>query len=156
MKKTTKLLIPLACLILAGCSKDETPVDTTYPVIDLAYQGASPQQCGTFTRGQKISFKARFSDNVALGSYSIDVHHNFDHHSHSTEVNDCALEPKKTAVKPYLLIRNFPIEGSPASYEAVTEFDIPADADPGDYHFLVRLTDREGWQTLKGISIKIK
>jgi hypothetical protein len=41
------------------------------------------------------------------------------------------------------------------SYEATTQITIPADVDPGDYHFMIRLTDKEGWQTLKGLSIKI-
>ncbi|RYD73590.1 MAG: DUF4625 domain-containing protein, partial [Sphingobacteriales bacterium] len=25
----------------------------------------------------------------------------------------------------------------------------------GDYHFLIRITDKAGWQTIKAISIKI-
>nr|WP_229206214.1 DUF4625 domain-containing protein [Dyadobacter fermentans] len=35
------------------------------------------------------------------------------------------------------------------------QIDVPADIDPGDYHFMIRLTDKEGWQTIRGISIKI-
>nr|WP_244939634.1 DUF4625 domain-containing protein [Arcticibacter tournemirensis] len=33
---------------------------------------------------------------------------------------------------------------------------MPADADPGDYHFMIKLTDKEGWQTIKGLSIKLQ
>ncbi|WP_291862275.1 DUF4625 domain-containing protein [Marinilabilia sp.] len=41
------------------------------------------------------------------------------------------------------------------SYEAEVDILVPEDADTGDYHFMVRLTDAAGWQTLKGIAIKI-
>ncbi|MCR5394483.1 MAG: DUF4625 domain-containing protein, partial [Bacteroidales bacterium] len=42
------------------------------------------------------------------------------------------------------------------SYEAHQFLQIPEDVDPGDYHFMLRLTDRAGWQQLKAVSIKIK
>ena len=32
---------------------------------------------------------------------------------------------------------------------------IPADAALGDYHFMIRLTDRAGWQQLHAVAIKI-
>ena len=34
--------------------------------------------------------------------------------------------------------------------------DIPTDIDPGDYHFMLRLTDRAGWQQLHSVAIKIR
>ena len=157
MKKVHILIIItfLTAGLLGACSKQES-VDIEYPVIDLTVSGAFPQQCSELTRGQRISFKARFSDNVALGSYSLDVHHNFDHHSHSTELLSCTMEADKAPVKPFLMIRNFTIPENLKEYEAIAELEIPADIDSGDYHFLIRLTDKEGWQTLKGLSIKIK
>lgn len=141
---------------ITACKKDETNIDTEYPVIDVTSSSAFPIQCSTLTRGQKFTFKAKFSDNVALGSYSLDIHNNFDHHSHSTEVSDCAMDAKKTPIKPFLFINTFQIPSGTNSYEAINEITIPADIDPGDYHFLIKVTDKEGWQTLKGISIKIK
>lgn len=30
------------------------------------------------------------------------------------------------------------------------------DTDPGDYHFMIRLTDRAGWQQLKAMAIKVE
>ena len=42
------------------------------------------------------------------------------------------------------------------SYEAKVDIPIPQDIAPGDYHFMIRLTDKAGWQELKAISIKIK
>lgn len=157
MKKTLKYLIPILFLgFVAGCKKDETAIDTEYPVIDITSANAFPIQCSTLTRGQKFTFRAKLSDNVALGSYSLDIHHNFDHHSHSTEVSNCNVDPVKTPVKPFLLINTFQIPAGQTVYEASNELTVPADIDPGDYHFLIKVTDKEGWQTLKGISIKIK
>ena len=148
----------LSCAaILAGCSKDEAnAVDDTYPVIDITAGNAFPKQCSVVERGKSFTFRATFSDNVALGSVSVDVHHNFDHHSHSTEVSACEMDAVKPAVKPFLLIQDFPLAAGLTSHVLEKEIVVPADVDPGDYHFLVRVTDKAGWQTIKGISIKIR
>ncbi|WP_113652895.1 DUF4625 domain-containing protein [Pedobacter namyangjuensis] len=148
--------VALVVIAFSACKKDEDAIDTTYPEIDLTIANASPVQCATLVRGEKFTFRAKFTDNVALGSYSLDVHHNFDQHNHTTEVNACAQDAKKTAVKPFLYIKDFSIPTDSKEYVATAEIDIPSDVDAGDYHFLIRLTDKEGWQTIKGVSIKIK
>lgn len=156
MKRTNLLVAVFICLIaLASCSSDNNEIDTEYPVIDVSAANAFPIQCSEITRGQKITFRAKFTDNTALGSYSLDIHHNFDHHTHSTEVNNCVADPVKKPVNPLLYINSVTIANDQKSYEAVQEITIPADIDPGDYHFMIRLTDKEGWQTIKGLSIKI-
>lgn len=156
MNKTKSLIAVLISLLaLASCSSDNNEIDTEYPVIDIAASNAFPIQCSEITRGQKITFRAKFTDNSALGSYSLDIHHNFDHHTHSTEVNNCVSDPIKKPVNPMLYINSVAIPNGEKSYEAVQEITIPTDIDPGDYHFMIRLTDKEGWQTIKGLSIKI-
>jgi len=141
---------------LLSCSKDSETTDTEYPVIAVSDADTYPVQCGTLVRGETFEFRARFSDNVALGSFSLDVHHNFDHHTHSTEVEDCDLDPVKTPENPFLYIDSFDIPDAPQTYDARVEITVPAEVDPGDYHFMIRVTDREGWQTMKGLSIKIQ
>ena len=96
-----------------------------------------------------------FSDNVELGNYNIEVHNNFDHHSHSTSAGDCDFDPKKQPVRPWVYNRSFAIPDGSRRYEAKVDIDIPADIDTGDYHFMVRVTDKAGWQQLKAVSIKI-
>lgn len=156
MKKTKSLAtLLIGLLALASCSSDNNEIDTEYPVIDISASNAFPIQCSEITRGQKITFRAKFTDNAALGSYSLDIHHNFDHHTHSTEVNNCVADPVKKPVNPMLYINSVTIPNGEKSYEAVQEITIPTDIDPGDYHFMIRLTDKEGWQTIKGLSIKI-
>ncbi len=151
-----KHITPLALLILllSSCAKD--PVDMAYPEIDIAFEGAFPVQCAVINRGEVFVFKAKFTDNAALGSFGIDIHDNFDQHSHSTEVQVCVMDDKKEAVNPFVYIRSFAITGSPRTYEAEVEIDVPADVDPGDYHLMIRVTDREGWQTMRGLSIKVR
>ena len=156
MKKIKTLTVFVISLFaLVSCSSDNNEIDTEYPVIDISASNAFPIQCSEITRGQKITFRAKFTDNAALGSYSLDIHHNFDHHTHSTEVNNCAPEPVKKPVNPMLYINSVTIPNGQKSYEAVQEITIPTDIDPGDYHFMIRLTDKEGWQSIKGLSIKI-
>lgn len=155
MKKIKFLLGVFTLAIISSCSSDNAEIDTEYPVIDITGTNAFPIQCSTIERGQTITFKATFNDNVALGSYSLDIHHNFDHHTHSTEVTSCEMEAVKKPIKPMLFINNYTIPNGVKSYDATAQITIPADVDPGDYHFMIRLTDKEGWQTLKGLSIKI-
>lgn len=142
--------------IIAACSKDTDTVDMDYPVIDMSYIEAFPVQCGVVNRGETFIFKARFTDNAALGSFGVDIHHNFDQHSHSTEVQTCVMDGRKEAVDPFVYIRSFDISDNPRVYEAELEIDVPAGVDPGDYHLMIRVTDREGWQTMRGLSIKIQ
>lgn len=98
----------------------------------------------------------RFSDNEELGAFSLDIHHNFDHHTHSTDPLPCELGPIKDPVNPFRLIKEYQIPSGLTSHLAEVEISIPADVDPGDYHLMVRLTDKAGWQTLRGISIKVR
>jgi len=157
MKKQLIILCLVLTAAISACKKDSTSeVDTEYPVIDISSADAFPKQCSDLSRGGKFTFKAVFTDNAELGSYSLDIHHNFDHHTHSTEVESCDLDAIKSPIKPFLMIKTSDIPRGQKSYTASLELEVPADADPGDYHFMIRLTDKEGWQTIKGLSIKIK
>ncbi|RZM23143.1 MAG: DUF4625 domain-containing protein [Pedobacter sp.] len=159
--RSSKIIIAGLSLIfvsaVSSCKKEnDGPIDTSYPEINVAIQDAFPKQCSVLKRGETFVFRALLTDNAELGSVSVDIHHNFDHHSHSTEVSDCSMSPVKQAVKPFLLIRTFPIAAGQKSFQTTAEISVPADIDPGDYHFLIRLTDKQGWQTIKGLSIKIE
>jgi len=140
--------------ILQSCNNDL--IDDERPVIDLTIDNAFPLNCVTVYRGENFAFRFRLSDNLELGSYSIEMHHNFDHHTHSTSPVQCAKDPVKSAVKPFLFIRDFSIPGGLKEYVATGEIQIPADVDTGDYHLMIRVTDRSGWQTFEGIGLKIR
>lgn len=155
-----RISLVLSCLLLmvfmSNCSKEKTePIDTIYPEINVNFSDAFPKQCSEIKRGEKFLFKVSLSDNKELGSLNLDIHHNFDHHTHSTELEACEMSPVKQAVKPFLLLKNIAIPPGMKTYKASAEIVVPADVDAGDYHFMIRLTDKEGWQTIKGLSIKI-
>jgi len=158
MKTKTSVLpvIMLLVIVFSGshaCKKTET--DTEYPVIDMSVTEAFPKDCDTLYIGQSFVFRGLFTDNGELGSYSLDIHNNFDHHSHSSSIVECPLDPVKVPINPLTFIREYLIPDGSTRYEAIDTIAIPSGVDSGDYHLMIRLTDREGWQTVKGISVKL-
>jgi hypothetical protein len=147
------IVLVLLISVFTTCNKEE--VDDIKPEIDMTGTDAYPVNCDTMYIGETFTFRATFIDNAELGSYSIDIHNNFDHHSHSTEVEECNLSPKKTAVNPFLFIKEYDITEGLKEYHASVDITIPEGADEGDYHFFISLTDREGWRAEKGVSVKI-
>lgn len=151
------ILYSLVCLIAMACSSnDDDSQDMEKPSIDMSFNNAYPQNCVILYRGESFPFRAIFTDNKELGNYNIEIHNNFDHHSHSTDNVECDLEPKKAPVKAFVYNQDFSIPSGKSTFDANNEISIPTDIDTGDYHFMVRLTDKAGWQQLKAISLKIK
>ena len=153
MKKNI-LTISLLCALCACSSSDDTK-DTQQPVITEHGVTADPIDCQVYQRGQVIPFNYVFTDDTELGAYNIEIHNNFDHHTHSTSATECTIEAQKQPVKPWVYNQDFAIPAGQQQYTARIDIPIPADIDPGDYHFMVRLTDRAGWQQLKAVAIKI-
>lgn len=158
MKTKQFLLLLFVALLTASCNK--TVIDDEKPIIDMDFAESFPKNCDTIYFGETFVVKAVFSDNANLGSYRIDIHNNFDHHSHSTDVMQCELWPIKNPVNPYLLISNYNIPEGSQTYELTMEVEVPqgnesGTYDEGDYHFFISLTDREGWSTQRGIGVKI-
>ena len=92
---------------------------------------------------------------MELGSFNLEVHNNFDHHTHSTEAGECRQDPVKQPVNPWIFNQDYPIPAGETVYEANLRIPIPADVDPGEYHFMIRVTDASGWQQLRSVSIRI-
>lgn len=151
------ILYSLGCLLVMACGNDdEDSLDMEKPSIDMSFNNACPQNCMILYRGESFPFRAVFADNQELGNYNVEIHNNFDHHSHSTDDAECDLDPKKTPVKAFVYNQDFSIPSGKNNFEANNEIFIPEDVDTGDYHFMVRLTDKAGWQQLKAISLKIR
>jgi len=136
------------------CEK-ESDQDDEKPVINMEMSGSFPLPCDTLFKGDSFIFKAVFTDNVELGSFNLELHHNFDHHTHGSHVESCEMESIKEPVNPFYLNESFTIPTGLTSYNAQIEVPIPADADTGDYHFMVKLTDKEGWQAWQSVSVKV-
>lgn len=152
--KIISFFLAFAGLLTACSSDDDSSVDQEYPTINLAE--TTPQACSVLQRGEVFLAKIAVADNQELGSVSLDIHNNFDHHNHSTEVEECELEAKKEPDNPFTYIKSIPIPKGNDRYVVEQEIAIPEDVDAGDYHFMIRVTDAAGWQTMKGISIKIE
>ena len=104
---------------------------------------------------ETYNFRAQVTDNKALAAYSLDIHHNFDHHTHDDQVTECNLDPIQSALKPLIYIENFTIAGGLTSYEINIAVTIPNDIDTGDYHCAYSVTDETGWQSRTSIDLKI-
>ena len=145
----------LATLCSCGDSDDETK-DMDKPVITDSGIEACPQDCQTFKRGEEMHFCYLFTDNVELGNYNLEIHNNFDHHTHSTSAADCPMEEKKTPINPWIYNEDFAIPAGTQSFEAHQFITIPSDVDCGTYHFVIRVTDLAGWQQIRSVSIHIE
>lgn len=140
----------------AACSSnDGVDKDEEKPTISVNYDQGFPQGCAVLERGETYNFRAQVTDNKALAAYSLDIHHNFDHHTHDDQVTECNLDPIRSAVTPLIYIENFTIEGGLTSYEINISVTIPNDVDTGDYHCAYSVTDETGWQSRTSIDLKI-
>jgi len=157
MKKYIFVLL-VASSLFYSCSKEET--DTTKPEIDLDFPGAFPQNCDVIYFDEEFTLKIRFTDDTELGSFSLDLHNNFDHHTHSTEAEKCDFHPDKDAINPYKFVQDYSIPEGSTEYifeqkMTISSQNANGQVDDGDYHLYIRLTDRTGWSSLKGLSLKI-
>lgn len=153
------IIMVLILAVISSCNKNED-IDTEKPVIENDFTGAFPQNCDTLYFGEEFTVRLLFIDNKELGSYSISMHNNFDHHSHTTEVANCDLDSVKTPINPYTFIQDYSIPEGTVEFKTevvlnIPGFDTNGEIDEGDYHFFVSLTDREGWSTSLGLSVKL-
>lgn len=161
-------LICTLVITLNACIKDEK--DMTPPVITDEGITANPINCQVYHPGEVIPFLYVFTDDTELGSFNIEIHGNFDHHSHSTESDDhdhnheageCEHhhdeddDEHDDEGKAWVYNQSFDIPAGQRSYRASFDIPIPTDIRHGDYHFMIRLTDSAGWQQLKAIAIII-
>ena len=149
-----RLVILTALALLCACADADR--DMEKPAITTDGVVASPAECDAYCHGDTIHFCYRLTDNVELGRYNIEVHSNHDHHTHSTSGVDCELEPVCEAVNPWVFNHDYDIPAGSTSYVATADIVVPADVDAGDYHFMVRVTDRAGWLQLRSMAIKLQ
>jgi hypothetical protein len=156
MKRNIIYSIMLLCALCAcSDSDDEEQKDMQQPVISDQGITANPIDCQVYQRGSVIPFHYIMTDNQELGAFNIEIHNNFDHHTHSTTAVECTMEAQKQPQNPWVFNRDYTIPAGLRQYDARVDIQIPADIDPGDYHFMIRLTDRAGWQQLHAVAVKI-
>ena len=121
-------------LALTSCSKDD--VDTTAPVIELD----EPEDGDELLIGTGIHFECDFSDDVMLGSYMIEIHSNFDGHSHKVS--------SRAGEEPFFIKKSYDLSGLRNTHVHHHDVVIPENATPGNYHLVVYCTDAAGNQSL--------
>lgn len=136
--KTKYYLIAVCSLaffsfVLTSCDKDKDG-DTTKPVINLI----EPEEGAVLKIGSEtgVHLEMDLSDDVMLASYKIEIHNNFDGHTHSRAAG---------ATKPFTYNKSWnDVTGLKNKRVHHHEILIPADATPGKYHLMVYCTDAAG------------
>lgn len=85
--KTVQLVVLLTIGFTLGSCSDED-VDNAKPMIHLV----APANDGVLHIGGEVHFDCEFADDVELRSYKIEIHNNFDGHSHGSAVLKSANE----------------------------------------------------------------
>ncbi len=131
MKYTVFSLLMFASLVMVSCGDDDDEtVDVTPPTITME----EPHYGESFSAGGELHFEALFEDDVALATYNVTVHDNFDGHSHG-----------RLAVTAFDFDQSFPLSGR--ADDVHEDFPIPGDATAGPYHFIVEAIDAAGNST---------
>lgn len=123
--------------IFTACGNDDDDVDTTAPVIELD----EPEDGDELLIGSSIHFECDFSDNKMLGSYMIEIHNNFDGHTHK-------VTTRATNEEPFFIKKTYDLSGLRNKHEHHHDIVIPENATPGNYHLVVYCTDAAGNQSL--------
>ncbi len=153
MKRLSIALLFIAAFL--GACNNDSEEDTTKPVISDVGITANPVDCQSYKRGDSIPVRFVLTDDTELGNFNIEIHNNFDHHTHSTSSVECEMDAVKSPVSPFIFNQDYSIPSGLRSYKVQVDIPIPATVDTGDYHFMIRVTDKAGWQQLKAVAIKV-
>lgn len=122
--------------LFVSCSDDEKDSDTTKPVINLI----EPEEGAVLKPGSTIHFEMDLEDNVMLGSYKVEIHSNFDGHTHDTKAE--AGNTEETV--PFAFNKSWDVSGLKNTHIHHHEIEIPANAKEGNYHLMVYCADAAG------------
>lgn len=137
MKKYLYLVIALAYSIsFAACGDDDITADTTLPVIELD----EPEDGDELLIGAGVHFECDFSDNEMLGSYMVEIHNNFDRHTHKAST--------RAGEETFFFKKSYDLSGLRNAHIHHHDIVIPENAAEGNYHLVVYCTDAAGNQTL--------
>lgn len=128
-------LFVMTSSLFTACSHNDDPLaDTTKPVIALE----SPAEGEVLAIGGEhgVHFEMDLSDDVMLKSYKIEIHNNFDHHSHGTRVAEATVA--------FTFHKSYDVSGQKTVHVHHHDIQIPANATPGEYHLMVYCTDAAG------------
>lgn len=144
MKNNLLYIIPMLLLFITSCSDDDDNIlDTEKPTVTIN----EPEEGEVFEVGGELHFDILLSDNQMLASYKVDIHNNFDGHTHSGIIKaDNNLTRQQTDVAPWSYNETFEIEGNQTTFEAHEHIAIPDNVAEGNYHLGITVIDAAGNQ----------
>lgn len=135
MKKEILLGMAALALLLTNnaCNSDKNR-DTQKPKIELR----APKEGAEIAIGNPhgIHFDCKFSDNVEVKNYRVEIHNNFDHHTHTPQLQ----HKEETKTVPFFFNRSWEVNQRNADIHH-HEIVVPENATPGEYHFVVYCLD---------------
>lgn len=151
IKLNSILTLIVAAVFLTSCSSDDDAApDTQKPTISII----EPHNDEEIAPGGELHFEALFTDNVELASYKIEIHDDFDDHTHSQLKGSHDLNP-------WSFEQVFQIPAGQTSFEAVQHIDIPTMINgelisEGIYHLGVYVTDTSGNEEQAFVTLHIE
>lgn len=142
MKNKILYLIPMLLLFITACSDDdENILDTESPSITVN----EPTEGEVFEAGGEMHFDILLSDNEMLASYRVEIHNNFDGHSHGSVMKSNGEFTRQSAdVTPWSYNETYEIEGNQTTFEDHQHIEIPENAAEGAYHLGIVVIDAAG------------
>jgi len=149
MKKLRYFPAVLLLIVLLFASSCEDDNDTQKPQIIVV----SPEQNEVLNIGSEIHFDVDFSDNTELKSYKVDIHNNFEGHTHKR------ANSGDTVAWSFQKSWSFDA-GQKNAHVHHHEIEIPhdyngMDISQGNYHFMIYCLDAAGNETWVAVPVKI-
>ena len=134
-------LLLIGFIGLMSCDSGNDVVDTTAPTIEVE----EPVMGEYFEAAGHAHFDATFTDDIELATYNIEIHNNFDGHSHGR----IAATSDDPDLLKWSYNQSFLIPEGLTVFQAELddEIEIPANAMAGPYHFIVQAIDASGNST---------
>lgn len=151
IKLNSILTLIVAAVFLTSCSSDnDAAPDTQKPTISIK----EPHNDEEIAPGGEMHFEAVFTDNVELASYKIEIHDDFDDHTHAQLKSSHDLNP-------WNFEQVFQIPAGQKRFEAIHHIDIPTLVNgqaisEGTYHVGIYLTDTSGNEETAFLTIHIE
>ena len=149
MKKLL-LLFGLMSLSVLACDKSEIDVQSpTAQFLNLDPIPAEGLICGSIedtvfhlTGGESLQFEIRFSDNMGLSQYKIDIHNNFDCHGHGGSAPGTSVPDVNNLTEDWTILDIVDLSGKEETIDR--SLIVPENVTAGNYHFQIQVLDESG------------
>ena len=160
MKNISYIGVLSLLFCMFSCTVSDEDSDTQKPVVELI----APVEGQKYEAGEDLHFEMEISDNIGLASYNVDIH-SAEGHTHGTEEvgdhgedhdHDHDHDSENDSRQSFKLNRTWDDSyGLKNDHVHNHEIVIPHDAKRGKYHFVVKVLDLSGNQTMVYRTIEI-